>query len=150
MAFALTTHIEAPAALVFEHVRDLDKVRLWVPEVEEARMVFEPEDRAEGTRFEQKIRQGFGLYRYEGEVIEFEQDRLLRVHLVGVSAEMKIGYKLEPGGAGCDIVYSSDLKSRGIGGALLGMMFRGFSEPVLKRQLMALKRITEKTHQSSL
>lgn len=150
MAVSLTVHIEAPAALVFEYVRDLDKVREWVQEVEEARMTFEPADRAVGTRFLQKIRQGFSLNEYQGEVIGFEQDRMLRVRLTGVSATMEIIYELEADSTGCVLTYESDLQSRNLRGAFLGLMFMGFSDSVLRRQLTTLKRIAEKAHQASL
>jgi uncharacterized protein YndB with AHSA1/START domain len=150
MAVVITTYIKAPASLVFEYLRNLDKVRMWVNEVEEARLTYEPKDKAEGTLFMQKIRQGFSLNEYQGEVIGFEQDRFLKVRLLNESATMETSYTLEPDEKGCTITYSTELSARNIRGSFLGLMFRGFSEGVLRRQLMTLKRLTEKEYRSAI
>ncbi|MEM0999858.1 MAG: SRPBCC family protein [Bacteroidota bacterium] len=146
MATKLASRILAPADIVFDYVRNLDKVQLWVKEVEEAWYTHEPADRAEGTTFVQKIRQGLSLNTYQGEVLGFEQDRWLQVRLTGEALIMHVDYRVRPEERGCHFTFVTEVSSRNLRGAFLGMMFQGFSEQVLRRQLMTLKRVAEAEH----
>jgi uncharacterized protein YndB with AHSA1/START domain len=149
MAITLQARIEAPAPFVFEYLRDMDKVRLWIAEVEESKYTLRQEGQAVGTRFVQKIRQGFSLNTYQGEVEDYQHERLIRLKLQSESAVMLIEYRLEPEGTGCRMTYVTDMSSRNLRGAFLGMVFQGFSEGVLRRQLMTLKRIAEQQYRST-
>ena len=127
MAIKLRSTIQASPELVFSFVRDLEKVPLWVKEVEQAWYTFEPEDTAIGTRFVQKIRQGLKLNTYQGEVLGFEQDHWLQVRLTGDALVMHVDYRIEPLAGGCQMTYTTEVSSRNLRGAFLGMVFQGFN-----------------------
>lgn len=149
MAIALSDTLPAPATIVFDHLRDLNKVQLWVKEVEKAYFTHEPIDTAIGTTFVQHIRQGLQLNAYACEVREYAQDEWLQVRMTGDSLIMEVDYRLRELAEGCQIDWRTEVKPRGFFGTVMGMVFQGFSEPVLRRQLRELKRVTTRAWQEA-
>jgi len=115
--------IDAPAEVIFEWIADGDRVVQWVENLESDEPIEEVEGHV-GTRFRQKFNEKGRNIVMEGEVLEWEQDRRVKVHMTGRDFDMTLDMTIEPiGGTRHRVTQNADIRMKGC--ARVPMFFLG-------------------------
>lgn len=99
--------IQAPAATIFECVVDDQLIPRWMEELESIEYLepVDPERDPVGVQFRQKVREGFSLREYRGEVTVYEQDKHFGIAFGDRRFRFLLDYRIDPGAGGSRLSY---------------------------------------------
>ena len=120
----IVAHFDRPVDEVFAYVDDDDKVKLWIGGLLETRRTTSGTPGV-GSRFHQKLQIGKRVMELDGELVEYERNRRVRVRIYADMCEMNATYNFSESGGCTKLAYTCDSHYR-------GFFYRLFS-PLLKR-----------------
>ncbi len=137
-------HIDASPDAVFELLADTDRRGEWQEGVEtfDYASEFDP-DNAVGATFTQRIREGFRVTEYQGEITTYDPGACWGSRTVGGSYAMVVEYRLTPVEGGTAVMTVVDVGSNSWFVRLLGFLFGWLTRSLGRKHLRALKEMVE-------
>ena len=128
----IVAHFDRPVDEVFAYVDDDDKVKLWIGGLLETKRTTAGKPGV-GSKFHQKLQIGKRVIDLDGELLEYEKNRRVRVKMNFNLGEMEATYNFSESGGCTELAYTCDSHYR-------SLFYRLFS-PMLKR--MAQQKLRE-------
>lgn len=142
----ITYHEEilAPIEIVFDFLNDDEKMKLWMEGLESTEY---PEGKNDddpvGTIFVQTIREGGHSQQYAGIVTEYDPPTLIGVQLQSNAFRVDVTYELTDRGRKTDLDYTCELVFASLFYRIIGVLFKGLTNRILKNQMKLLKQLSE-------
>lgn len=141
-----TVEIDAPAGVIFPWITDGDKVSQWVSNLVSDEAIEEKEGHV-GSRFRQMFSENGREFEMEGEVLRWEQDRLVAVRMTCSMFDMELCMTIDPIADGRhQITQDGHIHMKGllkIVGLLFGWMMKKKACKQGQDDLNTLKRLCE-------
>ena len=134
--------IEAPIERVWPLVDDSENLRKWMDGLEETTY---PDgfQRAVGTRFVQRIREGGRVQSYEGVVTAYDPPRHLGITIGNRAFEMQVDYRFTDLGVRTRLDYLARKTRGGFVIKVMSPLFGWLTRRILRRQMAKLKAVAE-------
>lgn len=137
-------HIDAPAEAVFALLADTDRRGEWQEGVETFDFASELDpDNAVGATFSQRIREGWRVTEYQGEITTYEPGACWGSRTTGGSYSMVVEYRLTPVDGGTAVITVVDVGSNSWFVRLMGLLFGWLTRSLGRKHLRALKELVE-------
>ena len=140
-------NIDAPVETVFGIVGDSARIAEWMDEVVETEHIYNP-GQPVGTRFRQVVEQRGHRREYTGEVLTYDENRLVVIDLDLGGFVMRIRYQLQELQNGVRLTYTAHCVQGKIVFRVALFMFRGLVQGMGVRALANVKRIAETEYDS--
>lgn len=128
----IVAHFDRPVNDVFAYVDDDEKVKLWIGGLLETSRTTSGTPGV-GSKFHQKLQIGKRVIELDGELVEYERNRRVRVKMDANVCEMNATYTFTEAGGRTELAYTCDSHYR-------SLFYRLFS-PLIKR--MAQQKLRE-------
>ena len=137
-------HIDASPEAVFELLADTDRRGEWQEGVEtfDYASEFDP-DNAVGATFTQRIREGWRVTEYQGEITTYDPGACWGSRTVGGSYAMVVEYRLTPVEGGTTVMTVVNVGSNSWFVRLMGFLFGWLTRSLGRKHLRALKELVE-------
>ena len=137
-------HIDASPEAVFELLADTDRRGEWQEGVEtfDYAAGFDPND-AVGAAFTQRIREGWRVTEYQGEITTYDPGASWGARTVGGSYAMVVEYRLTPVDGGTAVITVVELDSSSWVVRLMGFLFGWFTRSLGRKHLRKLQELVE-------
>ncbi len=144
-----TVDIDAPAPIIFTWITEGDRIPQWVTVLVSDEVIEEKEGHV-GTRFRQRYNENGREFEMEGEVLQWEQDRLCAVRMTSSMFDMELCMTIDAIEDGRHrVTQEGDITMKGIWkvfGFLFGWMMKGKARKQADDDLATLKRLCEAEH----
>jgi len=137
-------HIDASPEDVFALLADTDRRGEWQEGVEtfDYASDFDP-DKAVGATYTQRIREGWRVTEYQGEITTYDPGACWGSRTVGGSYAMVVEYRLTPVDGGTTVMTVVDVGSNSWVVRLMGLLFGWLTRSLGRKHLRALKELVE-------
>ena len=145
MNITKSTTIAAPAALIFDCVKDATLIPLWMDNVQSIRYT-SPIDPLQpiGTTFAQKVREGLFTREYQGEVVAYREHDRFAVQFGDRRFRFRLDYVLEAlDGTRTQVDYQLQSVEESMFMALAGRIVRNMAEGMANSHIRSLKQFAE-------
>ena len=137
-------HIDASPQAVFDLLADTDRRGEWQKGVEtfDHASEFDPDD-AVGAVFTQRIREGWRVTEYQGEITTYDPGAAWGARTVGGSYAMVVEYRLTPVDGGTAVITVVEVDSSSWFVRLMGFLFGWLTRSLGRKHLRKLKELVE-------
>ncbi|WP_052807167.1 SRPBCC family protein [Risungbinella massiliensis] len=149
MSLPYTIDIEAPIEIAFHCVNDIEKIKIWMPELVRTDYIGDyDKENPVGTKFTQKLKEGGRVVGYAGEILAYDKPRLLGIRIGNTMFQVEVYYRFEPITTGTRLCYECNLFYQNWLAQTIGKLFEWLNRRILTKQLNALKQLAEKESKS--
>lgn len=134
----IVAHFDRPVDEVFAYVDDDEKVKLWIGGLLETKRTTSGAPGV-GSRFHQKLQIGKRVMELEGELLEYEPNRRVRVKLDSHLCEMNATYNFEESGGCTELAYTCDSHYRSFFYRLLSPLIKRVTQQKLREDFARLR-----------
>ncbi len=137
-------NIDASPEAVFALLADTDRRGEWQAGVEtfDYASEFDPDD-AVGAAFTQRIREGWRVTEYQGEITTYDPGAAWGSRTVGGSYQMVVEYRLTPVDGGTTVITVVEMDSSSWFVRLMGFLFGWLTRSLGRKHLRKLKELVE-------
>jgi uncharacterized protein YndB with AHSA1/START domain len=133
----IIAHFDRPVDEVFSYVDDDDKVKLWIGGLLETRRTTNGTPGV-GSKFHQKLQIGKRVMELNGELVEYERNRRVRVKIDADMCEMNVTYTFTKSGASTELAYTCDSHYRSFFYRLLSPFIKRMAQQKLREDFARL------------
>ncbi len=134
----IVAHFDRPVDEVFSYVDDDEKVKLWIGGLLETRRTSSGQPGV-GSRFHQKLQIGKRVMELDGELLEYERNRRLRVKIDSHLFEMNATYNFTEAGGCTELAYTCDSHYRSLFYRLLSPLIKRMAQQKLREDFARLQ-----------
>lgn len=134
----IVAHFDRPVEEVFAYVDDDDKVKLWIGGLLETKRTT-PGQPGIGSKFHQKVQIGKRVVELDGELLEYQKNRRVRVKMNFNLGEMDVVYNFAESGGGTELAYTCDSHYRSLFYRLLSPLFKRMAQQKLREDFARLE-----------
>ena len=136
--------IFAPIDVVFSYLKDDEKMKLWMEGLEKIEYPKGKNyDNPVGTEFIHTIKEGGHLQQYTGSVTEYTDPTLIAVELHNSAFQINVTYELTAISRKTQLDYHCEMEFASFFHRIMGFLFCGFTNRILKSQMKNLKLLAE-------
>ena len=137
--------IDAPRNKVFTLITEPDNLKIWMTGVVETVFHAMPDNGSQvGRKFTQKIKEGGKISEYQGEVLAYDPGMHFAIRLGNKHYSMRVDYRLHelaPGKTKLNYLTTTESNSWFV--KLMGKLFKGYTNKILKKHMANLKQLAE-------
>ncbi|HKR13754.1 MAG TPA: SRPBCC family protein [Pyrinomonadaceae bacterium] len=134
----IVAHFDRPVEEVFAYVDDDDKVKLWIGGLLETRRTTAGKPGV-GSKFHQKLQIGKRVMELDGELLEYERNRRVRVKMNFHLGEMNATYNFTESGGCTELAYTCDSHYRSLFYRLLSPLIKRMAQQKLREDFARLQ-----------
>jgi uncharacterized protein YndB with AHSA1/START domain len=144
MRLSQTVTIAAPLATVWRLIDDQDELRRWIPQIVATEIQGDPTaPHHVGQRFKQTFKHGQIERRYQGQVIQYEPQRVFGVHVIEASLTGDVIYRLSTINGATQVDVSADVRMTSFFARAASAAATPVLNVVVGKLLDRLKRVAE-------
>ena len=134
----IVAHFDRPVEEVFSYVDNDDKVKLWIGGLLETKRTTSGTPGV-GSRFHQKLQIGKRVTELDGELLEYEKNRRVRVKMNFNLGEMDVTYNFTESGGCTELAYTCDSQYRSLFYRLLSPLIKRMAQQKLREDFARLQ-----------
>lgn len=134
----IVAHFDRPVEEVFAYVDDDDKVKLWIGGLLETRRTSSGQPGV-GSKFHQKLQIGKRVMELDGELLEYEPNRRVKVKIDSHLFEMNATYNFTEAGGCTELAYTCDSHYRSLLYRLLSPLIKRMAQQKLREDFARLQ-----------
>ena len=134
----IVAHFDRPVEEVFSYVDNDDKVKLWIGGLLETKRTTSGTPGV-GSRFHQKLQIGKRVTELDGELLEYERNRRVRVKINFNLGEMNVTYNFSESGGCTELAYTCDSHYRSLFYRLLSPLIKRMAQQKLREDFARLQ-----------
>lgn len=146
MLITIQLDIQAPIESAFSYLDDNEKQKEWMPGLEETEYLttYDPANPV-GVKFKQRLREGKRIQEYEGQVTEYQKNKLLGIRLYHSKFVIDVIYRLEEiTDKSCRLYLTEKIEAKTLFGKCINVLFKGMMKRMFKKQMTSFKESAEK------
>lgn len=134
----IVAHFHRPVAEVFAYVDDDEKVKLWIGGLVETKRTSNGKPGV-GSKFHQKLKIGKRMMELDGELLEYERNRRLRVKIDSDLCEMNATYSFTESNGCTKLTYRCDSRYHKLFYRLLSPLIKRMAQQKLREDFARLE-----------
>jgi uncharacterized protein YndB with AHSA1/START domain len=134
----IVAHFDRPVDEVFAYVDDDEKVKLWIGGLLETKRTTSGTPGV-GSKFHQKLQLGKRVVELDGELLEYQKNRRVRVKLNFNLGEMEAVYNFTESGGCTELAYTCDSQYRSFFYRLLSPLLKRMAQQKLREDFARLQ-----------
>ena len=133
----IVAHFDRPVEEVFSYVDNDDKIKLWIGGLLETKRTTSGTPGV-GSRFHQKLQIGKRVMELDGELLEYQKNRRVRVKMNFDQGEMNVTYNFKESGGCTELAYTCDSQYRSFFYRLLSPLIKRMAQQKLREDFARL------------